>query len=389
MGSDRQTLLDDLATFVTFLAREARVHSYHLMTSSCSLLFKDVEECAPTGVHDALRQGMFLYHVEHLKLLNSNHLVLFGVRFGRLILEIPPLTGDLEMRLGGTPGSFTAAMTALLASAQLTLLASQGFLRVAIEARVLHRVALTIGEKGLETYINTDSRMLARAGSMFGRWLRLTHDEGIPMPIRTVYQVNRLGRALDRTMHLDLQGFPDLGGNMQVFVIRIQPHIAACTILSELDGVPTVRWLETREPHGRHAQLSGLEKTLKRFGETISQHLDGGGRHMPSTPPLELCGQIILRGKRALVLILSLDGLKHLVIELARLSQAPHEQAGLFLIRIQSKLKCSHILVIAIRERTVKWRVPPAGGRRFIPMSEARGTHAAFLVGAITDLYPL
>ena len=25
---------------------------------------------------------------------------------------------------------------------------------------------------------------------------------------------------------------------------------------------------------------------------------------------------------------------------------------------------------------------PPAGGRRFTPMSEASGTHAAFLVGA-------
>ena len=83
MGSDRQTLLDDLATLVTFLAREARVHSYHLMTSSCSLLFKDVEECAPTGVQDALCQGMVLYHVEHLKLLNGNDLILFGVRFRR------------------------------------------------------------------------------------------------------------------------------------------------------------------------------------------------------------------------------------------------------------------------------------------------------------------
>ena len=103
---------------------------------------------------------------------------------------------------------------------------------------------------------------------------------------------------------------------------------------------------------------------------------------MPSTTPLELCGQIILRGKRALVLIVLLDGLKHLVVELARLSQATHEQMALFLIRIQSKLKCSHVLVIAIRERTVKWIVPPAGGRHFTPMSEARGTHAAFLVGA-------
>ena len=310
MSSYRQRFLDDLATLVTFLAGEARVHSYHLMTSSCSLLFKDVEECAPTGVHDALREGMVLYHVKNLKLLNGDYLVLFGVRFGRLEMEIPPLAGYLEMRLGGTLGSFTASMTALLASAQLALLASQGFLRGAIEARVLNRVALTIGEKGLETYINADIRMLARAGSMFGMWLRLTHDEGIPMPIRTVYQVNRLGRALDRTMQLDLQGFPDLGGNMQVLVIRIQPHIAACAILSELDGVPTVRLLETREAHVRNAQLFGSEKTLERFGETISQHLCGGGRNMPSTTPLELCGQIILRGKRALVLIVLLDGLK-------------------------------------------------------------------------------
>ena len=187
MGSDRQTLLDDLATFVTFLAREARVHSYHLMTSSCSLLFKDVEECAPTGVHDALRQGMFLYHVEHLKLLNSNHLVLFGVRFGRLILEIPPLTGDLEMRLGGTPGSFTAAMTALLASAQLALLASQSSLRGAIEARVLNGMTFAVSEKGFETNVNADVRMLTRGWFMLGMWQCLTHDEGVPMPISTMY----------------------------------------------------------------------------------------------------------------------------------------------------------------------------------------------------------
>ena len=123
-------------------------------------------------------------------------------------------------------------------------------------------MALTIGEKGRETYINTDIRMLARAGSMFGLWLRLTDDEGIPMPIRTVDQVNRLGHALDRTMQLDLQGFPDLPGYNEVLLVFVQVHIAAGPILSELDGVPTVRWLETREPHGRHAQLFGSEKTL-------------------------------------------------------------------------------------------------------------------------------
>jgi hypothetical protein len=63
MGSYRQTLVYDLATLVTFLAREARVHSNHVMTSSRSLVFKDAKECAPTGVHDGFRKVMVLDHV--------------------------------------------------------------------------------------------------------------------------------------------------------------------------------------------------------------------------------------------------------------------------------------------------------------------------------------
>src|SRR5947209_10227034 len=68
MGSYRQTLLHDLTTFEAFLRGEARIDSYHPMTSSLSLFFEDVEERAPTGVHDALCQRMVLYHVENLKL---------------------------------------------------------------------------------------------------------------------------------------------------------------------------------------------------------------------------------------------------------------------------------------------------------------------------------
>ncbi len=249
MGTHRQRFLHDLATFETLLRCEARIHSYHCVTSSFSLFTEDVEECAPTGVHDAFCQGMVLYHVENLKLLNSDDLVLFGVLFGRLILEIPPLTCNLEMRLCSTPGSFTAAMTPLLTSAQRSLLASQGFLRGAIETRVLNGAALTIRQEGLETNIDTNSRMLAHTCIVLDVRLRLTDDEGIPMSIRTAYQVNRLGRTLYRAVKLDLEGFPDLGRNMQMLVIRIQPDITAGAVLSELDGVPAVRLFETWEAH--------------------------------------------------------------------------------------------------------------------------------------------
>ncbi len=196
MGPHRQTLWYDLPTVVAFLRGETGVHSDDLMSSTLSLDFKNVEERAPRGVHDALGQGMVLDHVENVKLLNGDDLVLFGILVGRLILEIPPLTGNLEMRLCRTLGSFPAAMTPLLPSAHPSLLASQGLLRGAIETRVLNGVALTIRQKGLEANINPNVRMLALTWIVLDVWLRLTHDEGIPLSIRTVYQVNRLGRPL-------------------------------------------------------------------------------------------------------------------------------------------------------------------------------------------------
>ncbi len=138
MGTHRQTLLDDLTTVVTVLRGEARVDSYHLMTSSCSLFFKDVEKCAPTGVHDALGERMVLHHVENAEVLNCNHLILFGISFGRLIVKITALPLDLEMRLCGTFRGFSPAVTTLLAPCYQALLAPERLLRGAIEARVLN-----------------------------------------------------------------------------------------------------------------------------------------------------------------------------------------------------------------------------------------------------------
>ena len=204
MGSHRQTLLHDLATFEALLRGEARIDSNNCVPGSLSLFTQDVEECAPTGVHNALRQGMVLHHVENLKLLNGNHLVLFSVLFGGLILEIAPLTGNLEMRLRCTLRSLTVAMTAFLTTAYRALLASQGALRGAIEAWVRNGMALAIGQEGLQAYVNANSRMSAVIWLMFRSRFGFTHDEGIPMSISTVYQMNLLGSSLNGTVQLDL-----------------------------------------------------------------------------------------------------------------------------------------------------------------------------------------
>jgi len=66
MGSHRERLLHDFSTSGTLLRGEVGIHSYHMMTSSLSLVFKDSEECTPTGVHDALCQRMILYQIEKM-----------------------------------------------------------------------------------------------------------------------------------------------------------------------------------------------------------------------------------------------------------------------------------------------------------------------------------
>ena len=97
MGSHRKRFLHNLATPVTLLRGETRVDSDHLMTSSLSLLFKDIEKCAPRSVHDGFRQAMILHHVEKTQLLNGNHLILLGIRASCLIMEVATLPLDFEM----------------------------------------------------------------------------------------------------------------------------------------------------------------------------------------------------------------------------------------------------------------------------------------------------
>ena len=342
MGSYRQTLLYDLATVVALLRGEARIDSYHPMTSSCSLFFKDVEECAPTSVHDALCQGMILDHVENTQFLNSDDMIAFSVVFSRLIVKVTTLTGDLEMRLCSTFCGFASAVRTFLAAAYLALLAPQGSGARAIEARVLKSTAFAVSEKGLETNIHTNSRMLTCGGSVLGMWLHLTDNERIPVSISTVYQVNRLGSSLYRTMEFDLEEMSQLLRHDQMLLILMQK--AVLTVLPQLDRVPAVRLLETWEANTRNIILLGGEEARKRLREPVCKHLYGGGGNMCTSLTFESMFQIVLTGECLLVLILLFDHLKHTIIDMSRLSQASHEQAGLFLLHVQSVLKCFHVL---------------------------------------------
>jgi hypothetical protein len=81
MGSYRQIFLHNFSTLVTFLTGEAWVHSNDLMTSSCGLILKDVEECTPPGVENALGQMMIFHHVGDLKVFHGYVVILFSIAF--------------------------------------------------------------------------------------------------------------------------------------------------------------------------------------------------------------------------------------------------------------------------------------------------------------------
>ena len=375
MCTNTQGLLHKLPTVATCLCREAWVHSDDLMTSSCSLVFKDGEELAPRGVQDGFRQLMVLDHSGDSKVFDHEMVIVLGVLLRHLELMVTALTVDLQMGLGYGLRSLTLAMAALLAATHGALLASQRLLRGAIEARVLNRTALAIGEERLQSDINADVRMLARRGEMLSMRFRLAHKQGVPMSIGAVHKMDGLGRPLNRAMQLDLEEVSDFLGYNQVFHVFMQ--IAVFPILPQLDGVPAIGLLEAREANARDSMLFGSQETCERFREPISQHLHGGGRHMLALS-FECGLKIILGGKYSILLVQCFDGFKHAIVNGARLCQACHEQASLVLLRIQSKLKRSHSYVLRYFMRIVKRGMCALRRRHFIPIAEARDPHAAY-----------
>ncbi len=381
MGSHKQRFLHDLPTVVTFLAGETRGHSNHLMSGTFSLGFKNSEEGAPTGVQDGFRQMMVLDHVQDGQVFHDNTAIAFCIRPSYLELMIPPLTGDLEMGLSHIACCLPAAMAPFLASAQWPLLPPKRLLRGAIEAGVLYRLTFTIGQERLQPHVNANILVVASGRQVFRLSLCLTDNERIPMPIGAVNQMHGFGRAFYGAVQFDLEGFPQLSWNDQVLLIFMQ--IGVFAVLSELNGVPTMRLLKPRKANIRKTQLFNGEETLKGLRETVSQHLHRGGWHVLTTTAFEPSGQVVLRGEGALLCILLFDRLKHLVIEQARLLQAVQEQMGLFLLHEKPVLKRSHACILIHLMRIVKrqaQRLPQRRKAQFTPIAKARGTLAPLWV---------
>src|SRR6266496_1419291 len=366
MGTHGQRFLHDLTTLETLLRSKARIHSYHCVPSSLSLFTQDVEKRAPTGIHDTLCQGMILDHVEYRQLLNSNHLIVFSVLFCCLIMEVTTLPLDLEMGLCRATCGLALSMRTFFASAHHALFASERLLRRAIEVGILNRITLRVREERFQPYINTNGRMRTYRWSMLIRWFSLAHDKGIPMPIRSIDKKDCFRFALYQAMQLDFEGLAYLGRDNEMLLVLMQIHIL--TVLSQLERVPAVRLFKAGETHCL-SQLSESKIAFEGFGEAICKGLYCGSRYILTATSLKTGGQLILAWERPFLSVLCFDDLQHLIIQLSSFRQALHEQTALFLVWIETVLKCSHRCMLLGSLEYVKLSI--ACGRQFTHMAEA------------------
>jgi hypothetical protein len=284
---------------------------------------------------------MVLDHVEYVQLLNDNPLILSSIGLGHFEMEIPPLSRDFEMGLCRPSSRFPPSLALFLATGKHALFASQGGLTLAIIAWVLNQVALAIGEKGLEPHVKADVRMITGTWRMLCLYFSLTDNKDVPVSICTQDQMRGLGRSLQRTVQLDLQGAPQLLGKIDMLAIRGQLEVYL--VLAQLKRMPSVRLLEPRKATFLTTCFAG-EIACEGFGKTICQHLHGRGGDMFTTMATEGCGQIILRRKSTFLLMLHLDGLQHLIVEMTGDHQGLHECMLLLGIWIEPVLKRSHVV---------------------------------------------
>jgi hypothetical protein len=123
MRTNRERLLGNFPTLVTFLTGETGVHSNDLMSGAFSLGSEEVKKLAPTSVTNGFGKVMVLYHAAYVQIFYRNQGVMVSVLLSNLEMEITALTFDLQMGLRCALRGFARPQAPFLASAQCALLA--------------------------------------------------------------------------------------------------------------------------------------------------------------------------------------------------------------------------------------------------------------------------
>ena len=358
MRTDTEGLLNKLPTVTACLGREARVHSDHLMTSSLSLIFKDIEKRTPTGIANGFCEMVVLDHPTDIEVFNHDMVIVIAILLSRLEMEVTALPLDLEMCLGSVASGLVIAFAALLAAAHLPLLAPQRLLAFTVVAWVRNRVPLAIRQERFQSDIDPDLRMRTCRRAMFSLWVCFTDDECVPVTISTTHEVSRLGCAFNGTVQLDFDQSPQFLGERQMLPVRGKREIGL--VLSQLNGMPAIGLLEPGKA-ALFTEFSHRKEPFESLVQAICQHLDRGSGYMLTPMATKLSGQIVFPEEFAALVIVRFGGGQHLIVEMARCDQAPHEGFGLGFIRIDSVLKRSHGRHFAANELSCQVEWDPTG----------------------------
>jgi hypothetical protein len=371
MRSDRQRLLNKFATLRAFLRREARIDSDHLTASARSLAGQDKQKRTPRGIQNALCQSRSRQATK-VQVLDNDGRIRIRVSLRGLKMKVFSLALDFQMRLRCTPRHLAATATALFAGAQAALLAAQGRLTGPKEARVRYRVPIAIGKKDFQTDIQTDSRtIVVRMRQIAYYLLYLAHNQRVPMPIRSLDQIARPGRAGQTPMHFDLDRTAQFGRNLE----QAASGHKVDTQLAQLDTVPLIAALKAWKAP---VLVTMSKKGFQRFVQPLSKTLDSGGRNVCAAATLEQGRQVVLAQKLARLRIVLLLALQHLVIQQARFVQARIQTAALIAVWVQAILIRSHSYTystLKVRVQHLFW-AKATKAWRFIPPLKRAGFHA-------------
>ena len=105
--------------------------------------------------------------------------------------------------------------------------------------------------------------------------------------------------------------------------------------------------LKRGKPTG-HTEVFHLERALERLAQPVSQRLHRRRWHGLAAATLEVRRQVVLRGKRAVGLVLRFQRRQHLVVDGSRFDQAGHQLLALGAVGIQPVLERPHILIVSL-----------------------------------------
>jgi hypothetical protein len=158
VGSDTQTLGGQFATVATALRGVSGINPADFTTSTFSLVLKNLQECRPTRVHDALAQSPILDHTLDVQVFHHNQGVQQRVPMRHLEVKVAPLAFNLQMRLRHPASRLLAAIAALCTTTPGSLFAPQGPLRRTKKARGFKFPSLSVRKDFKPTSIPTAGR---------------------------------------------------------------------------------------------------------------------------------------------------------------------------------------------------------------------------------------